>query len=164
MNETFRSPSIVLPQPCCNHLEQQSHLRPQRKEQEMESSGASSFTILLVSLMIPSMNKREIRVNSPSKCSVNGRYAVGIIKIQLIYFYSFELDKMHPNRLGWLVHKENGHCLFGSVSAAEKCLNLRKPKEVSKSHYCILVPRNVVSFMKFSGDIQLTRQCYKSPS
>lgn len=60
----------------------------------MEISGASNFTILLVSLMILPMNKREIRVNSPSKCSVKGRYAVGILKIQVIYFYLFELDKI----------------------------------------------------------------------
>lgn len=40
------------------------------------------------------MNKREIRVNTPSKCSVNGSYAVGTTKMQLISFYLFQLDKM----------------------------------------------------------------------
>lgn len=49
---------------------------------------------LLISLKIPPMNKRETRVNTPPKCSVNCRYAVGTVKIKLISFYLFQLDKM----------------------------------------------------------------------
>lgn len=40
------------------------------------------------------MNKREISVNTPPKGSVNGGYAVGTTKIQLICFQLFQLYKM----------------------------------------------------------------------
>lgn len=95
--------------------------------------------------MIPPMNKREIRVNAPSKCSVNGRQAVGTIKIQFISFYLFQLDKMQQigvasMQRGWLLPVWLSKC-------CRIVPQFTKPKEVSRSDYCIIVPRNLISLM-----------------
>lgn len=82
-----------MPHPCCKHLEYES-VPYDPKEENRRLKAQDQAIAFLVSLIIPPMNKRQIRVNTPPKGSVNGGYAVGITKIQLISFYLFQSYKM----------------------------------------------------------------------
>lgn len=56
--------------------------------------------------MIPPMNNREIIVNTPSKCSVNDRYADGTIKIQFVDFHLFYIRQNATDWSGYYPQRE----------------------------------------------------------
>lgn len=82
-----------MPHPCCKQLEYQS-VPYDPKEENRGFKVQEQAIALLVSLIIPAMNRRESRANTPPKGSVNGGYTVGSIKIQLTSFNLFQLHKM----------------------------------------------------------------------
>lgn len=91
MNGTLQGLSIILHHLCCKYLEEQRVIYDPRgrnrrwKVQEQE-------IILLVSLMIPPMNKREIRVNTPSLCSVNADMQLELLRSSSFLFISIRQD------------------------------------------------------------------------
>lgn len=156
MNGTFQGLSIVLPHPCCKHVQLQRVIYDPRGGNRRWTVQEQAI-VLFLSLKIPPTNKRENRVNTlSSKCPVNCRYAVGTAKIKLISFYLFQLEKMQ-----WIGMASTQRKWLSPVWLSKCCRiasHLPKPKEVSRHDYSIMVSRNLVSFMEFGCDTQLKRQ------